>query len=676
MASLNTMRTKYGVILSVIIGGALLAFVLSLRDEMGFTGNDPEVCEIGGDAVTASEFSVALEEVKTLTGEASTDQEVLQQISSTLQSLTTDRVFVPAFNEMGLTISQGEYSGILRGEHKSDVLSMYFGNPQTATLDVAALSDFIARAQTDPQAQRVWNVLKKQILFSRQAGKFSHLTRKSAYANNLEVEQGVKAANTTYDGRYVRVRYSDVADSLVSVSDSEIKAYYNAHKKQYKQTPFRSISYVEFEVEPTEADKSKIEADVNAAAEKFSKAIDLVAFSRENRDVKIAPNYIVLAQLSEAESKTLSKGRMYGPELVGNEWRATRVLDSRNVADSLTLKNIVLNYNDKALADSLLGVLKSRKAKFEDLAAQYSIAENAANGGEIGTVAYSEFGSEFADALNGKRVGDVVLIDMPNNIQLVKVVKLGKMKKHLRLATLEVPVVASGTTDFDVRTLANNFALSAKGSVDKFNQTASAGSLSSRSININRGERNVRGIDGSSIGVVRWAGEAEIGDVSDVIKVGNNYVVAVLTAVNDAEYRPLSEVSNNIKNLLLNDKKFEYLAAKLQGETIDAVAEAVDEPVIKFEDAKSGGPLTGAGSMELRVMGALSALESGKLSAPIKGRSGAFVVVVDAVDTVDEPQTAEAEKVKAQATAERNATMAFPSLMQSIEVKDNTPMYF
>ena len=41
MASLNTLRTKFGVVLSVIIALALLAFILSLRDDMGFSGNDP-----------------------------------------------------------------------------------------------------------------------------------------------------------------------------------------------------------------------------------------------------------------------------------------------------------------------------------------------------------------------------------------------------------------------------------------------------------------------------------------------------------------------------------------------------------------------------------------------------------------------------------------------------------
>ena len=48
MASLNTLRTKFGIVLSIVIAGALLAFILSLKTEMGFSGNDPRVGVING----------------------------------------------------------------------------------------------------------------------------------------------------------------------------------------------------------------------------------------------------------------------------------------------------------------------------------------------------------------------------------------------------------------------------------------------------------------------------------------------------------------------------------------------------------------------------------------------------------------------------------------------------
>ena len=69
----------------------------------------------------------------------------------------------------------------------------------------------------------------------------------------MEVAEGVTGANEARNGRFVTVNYNTVADSLATVSDAEIMAYYNAnkHKAEYKKAPHKVISYVVFDVEPT-----------------------------------------------------------------------------------------------------------------------------------------------------------------------------------------------------------------------------------------------------------------------------------------------------------------------------------------------------------------------------------------------------------------------------------------
>ena len=56
MASLNTLRTRFGVVLSIIIAFALLAFILSLKTDMGLSGNDPKVGVIDGSKIRYSEY--------------------------------------------------------------------------------------------------------------------------------------------------------------------------------------------------------------------------------------------------------------------------------------------------------------------------------------------------------------------------------------------------------------------------------------------------------------------------------------------------------------------------------------------------------------------------------------------------------------------------------------------
>ena len=674
MVSLNTMRTKFGVLLSVIIAGALLAFIFSLKSEMGFSGNDPEVGAIDGKEIHYSEFLAAYDDVKAQMGELTTDEQAQQALANTWQILLSDHVFTPGFEKLGLAVGAAEHKALVRGERASNVMTNLFGNPQTGEYDLEAVAAFLAQVESNPQAQQAWAFFSKQADLDRSMMKYQALVQKGAYANKLEIERGVKTANNTYNGRYVVSRYNTIADSLVTVSDSEIKAYYKAHKAQYERTPYRTISFVEFTVEATEADKAAVEAEAKAAAEQFAKVADFKAYTRENRHASVAQTYITAAQMTAEESAALTKGKMYGPALVADQWTASRVAEVRNVPEKYTLSHIVLNYTDDKLADSLVTVAK--KGDFAALAAQYSIAtDTAAEGGKIGEVTYATLAPEFADALLGKKKGDIVKITMGSAIQILKVDAVSAIQKHYKLATLAYPLVASQQTQRDVHNAASLFAVSA--AKEGFEAATTAQAQASRTVNIDKGSRSVRGIDGHSLEVVFWANKAKVGDVSELIKLDNNhYVVATLTGITDSEYRSVEEVAAQIKNTLLRDKKFEMIAAKMAGATIEEVAAAAESEVKTFENVKYDAYYIPGIGVEPSVLGAISALEQGALSAPIKGASGVYVLVTDGVTVAEEAQTLEAEKVKQQATAEQSATRAFYAVQEAADVEDNTVGYF
>lgn len=674
MVSLNTLRTKFGVLLSIVIAGALLAFIFSLKTEMGFSGNDPEVGAINGEDIHYSEFLAAYDDVKSQMGELTTDEQAQQALANTWQILLSDHVFTPGFEELGLAVGEAEHKALVRGERASNVMSSLFGNPQTGEYNVEALAAFLAEVENNPQAQKAWSFFSKQADLDRSMMKYQALVQKGAYANKLEIERGVKSANNTYNGRYVVSRYTTVADSLVTVSDSEIKAYYKANKAQYERTPYRTISYVEFNVEPTEADKAAVEAEAKAAAEQFATVSDLKAYTRDNRHASVAQTYITAAQMTAEESAALTKGKMYGPALVADQWRAARVAEVRNVPEKYTLSHIVLNYTDEKLADSLVTVAK--KGDFAALASQYSLAtDTAAEGGKIGEVTYASLAPEFADALLGKKKGDIVKISMGNVIQILKVEGVSAIQKHYKLATLEYPLVASQQTQRDVHNQASLFAVTA--AKEGFEATTNAQSQVSRTVTIEKAARAVRGIDGHSLEVVFWANKAKVGDVSELIKLDNNhYVVATLTEINDSEYRSVNEVASQIKSTLLRDKKFEIISAKMAGATLEEVAAAAESEVKNFENVKYDAYYIPGIGVEPRVLGAIASLEQGKLSAPIKGASGVFVLVTDGVTVADEAQTLEAEKVKQQAAAEQSATRAFYAVQELANVEDNTVGYF
>ena len=149
MASLNTLRTKFGVVLSIIIALALLAFILSLKTEMGFSGNDPKVGVIDGDKINYSEYYEQYELIKAQSGVQENDEQQSAMLANAAwQSLIAKHVLEPGFEKIGLRVTDPERVAIIGGEHLSQAFYNAFAVPRPGQYDVAAVSEFLAQATT------------------------------------------------------------------------------------------------------------------------------------------------------------------------------------------------------------------------------------------------------------------------------------------------------------------------------------------------------------------------------------------------------------------------------------------------------------------------------------------------------------------------------------------------
>ena len=677
MASLNTLRTKFGIVLSIVIAGALLAFILSLKTEMGFSGNDPRVGVIDGEKINYSEYYNQYEQVKAQSGaQESNEQQSAMLANAAWQALIGKYVLTPGFDKMGLRVTEPERMSMVSGQHPSQAFYNAFADPRTGEYNVAAVHQFLSEAEANAQAQLAWAQLNEQARMEREVAKFLGLIKGGVYVNSLEVANGVNSANNTYTGKWAGKKYSAVPDSLIQLKSSDIKAYYNSHKNMFKQTPSRALSYVVFEVSPTDDDMLALEKSVAEVGAQFAATEELKSFVRANRNGKIADNYVSAKQLSEEEAKALLDGATYGPVLKNNEWTMARALDTKIVPDSMGIRHIVLPYTQEALADSLLTVLKGG-ADFAQVAAQYSVYDaTAANGGEVGVMPFSAFSGEFAAALANAKTGDIVKIASGDAIQLMQVYRADKPSKHVQVASITYPVEASAATRRDIHNQAGTFSVNAKGSVEAFNDAASAAAVTPRIASLAQGERTIRGLEDSR-DVARWAYGAEVGDVSEIFPVGKDYVIAMLTEIDDNEFAPLEKVSAQIRAQVLRDKKYDYIVKELSGSTLDEQAKSLGTEVADFDNVTFGAFYVNGPGFEPRLIGAISSTtEKGVLSAPVKGLSGVYVFEVDDIQTSDK-QTAEGEKVRAQAMAESMAQQfSVQAIQQMAKIQDLRGKYF
>ena len=676
MASLNTLRTKYGVILSVVIILALLAFIISLGPEMGFFGsNDPTVGVINGEKVGYMEYMNEYETVKTYNGgDESTEEGSNALADAVWQSLIAKHLLVPGFNQMGIEVSDAERMSMVSGEHPSQVFYNAFADPQTGGYSVENITAFLSQVSADPQYQSLWSYINSQASLDRMVTKYMGAIKAGIYANKLEVEQGLAAANESRKGRLVSLEYNTIADSLVNVSDAEIQKYYDAHKKQYAKLPTRTISYVVFDVEPTEGDMLEVEKKAATLGEEFAAAEDVRAFVRKNMG-NIGVSYQSLAQLSEEEAVLLD-GKQYGPVLKANEWVISRPVDIKMAPDSIGLSHIVLDPAQTALADSLYTALKGGANFAEAAMAHSAYAATAQNGGELGVLPFSSLNPELAEALATAKKGDVVKATVSGVTQILKVTRTDAAKKHVLVGTVTVPVEPSSATRRDVHNLASILSVDGKGSLDKFNAAANTAAVTPRIARIAQGERSISGLENSRE-VARWAYGAKEQEISEIFNLGDAYVVAMLTDIDESEYTPMSEVYYNISLILLRDKKFDMIKEKLAGSTIDEVAKNAGAEVVAFENVQYSDFGVANLSLEPRLVGAIATTsETGKLSAPVKGYTNAVVFVVDDI-TKGEARTADAEKIRLQATNENVAMQTSVMALQNMaEIEDLRGQYF
>ena len=183
--------------------------------------------------------------------------------------------------------------------------------------------------------------------------------------------------------------------------------------------------------------------------------------------------------------------------------------------------------------------------------------------------------------------------------------------------------------------------------------------------------------------VVRWAFENKKGSTSDVFDCDRNtYVVATVTEVNPQGFRRLAQVTPQLKAEIIKDKKAETLKKQLSEAltknptleglaitlgTVVKLAPAVNFASFQFGDA---GP-------EPYVIGKASATADFKVTTPLKGETGVFVVqpLTRTADTTPFDATIEAAQLDGR-TSQTLPYIIMQKLKEKYNVIDNRFNYY
>lgn len=334
MATLNDLRTKGGIVVTVVIALGLVAFLLG--DLLGngsifAPDQDTVVGEIDGQEIEYLDFMEKYEQVKAVYGGTSSVEAQEMFNDMVWSDIILEKAYMPSFEEMGMMVSEAELLDMINGQFVSPyLLSQFQYNPE-------AFYAFLAEAEANAELEGVWNYLQDQAVKERLMSNYMALLYNGMGVNSLEVNDAVKSASIVSDAKVISKPYNSIPDSLVAApSEAAIKKYYDAHKAKYSQMESRAVEYVEFTVEPSKADLLHAQGEIQTIAGEFKAAADPFQYARYTTSGEVDGNYYT-AETIAAEYKDYAfgkkKGEVYGPIKEGNTYVLARVADERTTTN-------------------------------------------------------------------------------------------------------------------------------------------------------------------------------------------------------------------------------------------------------------------------------------------------------------------------------------------------------
>lgn len=663
MATLEKIR-NWGPGLVVIVGLALLAFLLGgvlTEGQTFFNQSRNVVAKIDGEKFNFNDFNALTEQftnayrIENRTSDI--NEEAQTQIRNNVwQYLLQSTEITKATEKIGMTVSPDELSDNLIGNNIHQIIRQcplfYDAQGQFSPLAIKNFMDFL---QATPQTmeeqeqhntlQSYWDYLVNNVRFDILQQKYFMLIGKSVVANNLEAKQMYDAGRTTSDVNFIEQPYFSVADSLVKISDEDIKIYFGKHKQWFKLDQSCNLNYVSFELKPSPADFKEAEDLINKYAEEFKTTDDVAGIVNVNSDIMYNDRSVYSETTVPAYLKNFAfSGKVNdvtGPFFHADTYTMARIMETGIISpDSVRLRHIyIVGADSEQKADSLMDVIIAG-GDFAALAKQFSAIEQTANnGGDLGWITRDTYGGVLTkdmvlDAFNSN-TGDVTSYDVEQGTQIIQAYEKSASRNKVRLAILERKVIPSRETETAIFNEARQLLADSKNSIEDFEKSAKAKNYIVRTASDVLKSAYEIGTVQDARQLVRRAFESKKGKVlQEVFTCRNQYVVATVTDVNNTGYQSLATVTPTIKAQLLRQRKGEMMAEQLsqkmkQNTDLTSLAATLSVDLKQAAAVNFASRTLGeTGAQEPAVIGKISTLKPNQISSPVAGNSGVYVVQV------------------------------------------------
>jgi peptidyl-prolyl cis-trans isomerase D len=707
MATLQTIRTRAGLLIAIVIGISLAAFILGDLLQSGtsiFQRNQLEIGEINGESIQYPDFQKQVEELgeiyKQNTQQSQLDENSWVQVrEQTWQNTVQKIVMSDVYKKLGIDVTSDELFDMLQGANLHPIIQQLFRNQNTGQVDRGAVVNFLKQLETSvaPEQKAYWLYLENQIVEERTQSKYANMVGKGLFVTTTEAQASLTKSNSQINFDYIALNHNTVSDSSVTVTEKDLKDYYNARKNEFKQEKIRDIEYITFTVKPSAADYKDAEKWITEIKDDFANAGNNVQFVNSNSDVNYDGTWYKKESLPEnlgtwIFDEKAALNDVFGPYFENETYTLAKLDSLAMMPDSVKARHILLKPNTQEelvkmqlLADSLKTVIE-KGGDFASLAMQYSTDQGSAiSGGDLGWFGRGQMVKPFEEAAFSNAKNEVRVVPSQFGIHIVQTTDRGKPTLQARVALLARNVQPSTRTYQDTYAQASKFA-STNTTAEKFNTALAEEKLTKRVASVRENDRDIIGLENARI-LVRAAYEGKTGNIlttsqgSPIFELGNNFVIAVLTKTTEEGISTFEEAKTRVELAVTKEKKAEYLskkaAAAIEGKTdLLSVASQLNTSVRNATNINFNSfSIPGLGA-EPVVVGTVASIDINKISKPVAGNNGVYIVQVTSVNQ-NPAQGVESEQARlTQSMSYRASSQAVEAQRKKAEIVDKRSKFY